>query len=148
MTDKWKANGRAGRDKVGMPYRHQKNVYSMRVTLILTGGKYACPCCGVEFDLSNPQSYDVDKVIPALDYIPTNVVTICRRCNGSRGELQSIGKDWTYVTKDFPDGRPGYARRVREASAKVTIPKLGAETETEWKALTAHRPKGSGSMFA
>lgn len=90
--------------------------------------------------MSNAQAYDVDKVIPALDYVPGNIVTICRECNSTRGELQRVGLDWTRVSE--------YAALVTSASARVTIPRLGAETESEWKALTSARPKVSRSRFA
>lgn len=140
MTDKWRALGRDRRDKIGTPYRQQRNVYAMRVTLQLTGGEYRCPCCGVDFDMSNAQAYDVDKVIPSLDYVPNNVVYICRTCNATRGELQRIGKDWRRVSD--------YARDVRQASALVSVPALGKETREEWQALIAQRPTGSRSKYA
>ena len=139
MTEQWKALGRDRRDKVGSKYKRQRNVYAMRVTLAIMGG-LICPSCKDPFDMSNAQAYDVDKVIPALDYVPGNIVTICRECNSTRGELQRVGLDWTRIDE--------YRALVSEASARVTIPRLGLETQKEWEALISARPKVSRSRFA
>jgi hypothetical protein len=139
FTDKWKTNGRTGRDKVAMSYRHQKNVYAMRVTVQIMGGPI-CPSCETPLDLSDPRGYDVDKVVPARDYVPGNICYLCRGCNEARSILQSVGKDWQNVAQ--------YAALVSTASEYVSIPKLGKETEEAWKRITATRTEYPRSRFA
>lgn len=111
----------------GRPLRLQRNIYAMRVTLIMTRGKYECPCCTRPFDMGKEHFAEVDKATPSLDYCPGNIAYICIKCNQTRGRLQRVERDWP--------GVQAYRAKVRAASAGVAIPGV-TEARAEWLALT------------
>lgn len=94
----------------GSAYRVQRNAYAWQVAMVLTGGRMVCPACESPMTLDNAE---VDRVRPALDYRPTNVVYLCIACNQGRSVLQSAGKDWA--------GLDAYADAVAAASASVSV---------------------------
>jgi hypothetical protein len=115
----------------GRNYRIQRNVYAMRVTLALTGGRFVCPCCESPFDVTSDSALQVDRVIPALDYGTLgNIVYVCEACNQGRALLQRVGKDWTRVSD--------YARDVRRAAKGVEVPSI-PEARREWEAMREGR---------
>lgn len=104
----------------GSAMRIQRNAYALRVMLAMTGGEWKCPSCGTDWD----GTFEVDRVVPALDYRPGNIVYVCRaNCNGPRGVLQSKGQDWNNVSL--------YAALVSAASETVAVPSK-TEARREW----------------
>lgn len=112
----------------GSARRVQRNAYAYMVTMVMTGGKVECPCCGVALNLDTAE---VDRVVPALDYREGNIVYVCRACNQSRAAVQSTGGDWTHVEQ--------YAADVAAASSRVTVPSV--RDAREW---WASRPTDGG----
>lgn len=105
----------------GSARRVQRNYYAFLVTMVLTGYKMECPACSNPLDLDIAE---VDRCIPAIDYRPGNVVYLCRGCNGGRGVLQSIGKDWKHVQR--------YVNDVANASRGIPIPSV-ADARQWWE---------------
>lgn len=98
----------------GSAKRVQRNYYAYLVTVAMTGTWGTCPTCHGPLTWEDAE---VDRVTPALDYTPGNIVYTCRAtCNGPRGVLQSVGADWSHVDQ--------YAHDVAVASASVEVPSI------------------------
>jgi hypothetical protein len=123
----------------GRNYRIQRNVYAMRVAMVMTKGARVCPCCSAPLDMSSDTAQQVDRVNPALDYGTLgNIVYVCEACNQGRALLQRVGKDWRNVKR--------YAADVMRASASVTVPSI-PEALREWDDMRKGRG-GSVSRYA
>lgn len=128
-----------GHKSWGRNYRIQRNVYAMRVTLMMTNGARVCPCCASPLDMSSDTAQQVDRVNPALDYGTLgNIAYVCEACNQGRALLQRVGSDWTRVAD--------YARDVAAAAARVSVPSI-PEAHREWEDMRKGRG-GSVSRYA
>lgn len=95
--------------------RQQRQAYALLVTLALTGGRMVCPLTGEPL---TGGAVEVDRIIPALGYVPGNVYLASVTGNQGRAALQSAGSDL-----------PGIARLASDilaASATVTVPATGS----------------------
>lgn len=116
----------------GSGRRIQRNCYAYRVAVALAGSEGICPTCLGELDLDTAE---IDRPIPANDYRPGNVVTVCNACNQGRSVLQSVGRDWTHVND--------YVSDVLAASAAIRIPAV-SEARQWW----ARRPSARGERVS
>lgn len=110
----------------GQRRRVQRNHYAYLVAMAMTASAIkvadiVCPACLSPMDLDTAE---VDRAIPANDYTPGNVVTICHGCNHGRGILQSVGEDWTYVDM--------YVADIQRASRNIAIP-TEAQSKLWWQ---------------
>lgn len=90
--------------------------YALKVTENLTGprdgnGYLVCPLTGNLFHVTTGE---VDRCVPALGYIPGNIVLVSRAGNQERGKLQQHFADLL--------GASRYAEDVVEASDYIDIP--------------------------
>jgi hypothetical protein len=97
--------------------RQQRQAYALLVTLALTGGRMVCPLTGGA--LVGGQ-VEVDRVDPALGYVPGNVVLLSTDGNQGRSALQATGSDLPNVS--------AYRAAVTAASARVSVPATGSES--------------------
>lgn len=66
-----------------------------------------CPCCGIAMSRGGSRNVtpNLDKIIPAIGYVPGNVQWLCGRCNrikqdASPAELQRIADFITQLTEE------------------------------------------------
>lgn len=92
-----------------------RRVYALAVTVSMTGannnGYVVCPITGNEFHVTTGE---VDRAVPALGYVPGNIVLVSRAGNQERAKLQQH-------YSDMP-GAERYRDDVADASVYVTVP--------------------------
>jgi hypothetical protein len=98
---------------------------------MLPGG--LCPCCGVAMQVNSDARYQQDRasldcVVPALGYVPGNVVWLCLRCNTlkNNASLLDLERLASYVRNYTPSGTVGGVPRAAGRLFSAPAPSVSA----------------------